>query len=344
MKILSIETSCDETAAAVVEDGRTVLSSVVYTQIEDHKKFGGVVPEVASRKHVENITDVCQTAIDKAKICMKDIDAVAVTSCPGLIGALLVGVNFAKGIAYSLKKPLIPVNHIYSHIAANYITNPELRPPFLCLVVSGGHTQIIEVEDYTKFKVLGTTRDDAVGEVYDKIARVLGLGYPGGAKIDAHAKLGNTNSFKFPHPKISANKSFDYSKPNGTYDFSFSGLKTAVVNLIHKLDQNKFEINIDNIAASFQKTVIDILCEKFMQVAKDKGYTNLALAGGVSANSQLRERLIRESKDRSLRLYMPELKYCGDNAAMVGVQAYYEFKSGNQANMDLNASSSIINY
>ncbi|MBP0979923.1 MAG: tRNA (adenosine(37)-N6)-threonylcarbamoyltransferase complex transferase subunit TsaD [Oscillospiraceae bacterium] len=327
MKILSIETSCDETAVAVVKNGREVLSSVVYSQIKDHQVFGGVVPEIASRKHIELISGLVEEAIKKAEVNLSDIDCIAVTSSPGLIGALLVGVNFAKGLAYSLKKPLVPVNHIYSHIAANYIDNPELKPPFLALVVSGGHTQIIEVLDYTKFNIISTTRDDAVGEVFDKVARVLGLGYPGGVKIQDSAKNGDDSAYNLPFPKADG------------FDFSFSGLKTAVINLVHKINQSGEKININNIAASFQKTAVEILITKFLSAAKNYNYKNLVLAGGVSANELLRNRLLKETKLKNYKLQIPALRWCGDNAAMVGVQAYYEYLNNNFASLDLNASS-----
>lgn len=327
MKILSIETSCDETAAAVVEDGKKILSSVVYSQIKEHQIFGGVVPEVASRKHIELISGIVNEALSQAQTAVSQIDVIAVTSNPGLIGALLVGVNFAKGLAYSLNKPLIPVNHMKSHVAANYIDNVDLKPPFLALVVSGGHTQIIEVLDYTKFNVLASTRDDAVGEVFDKVARVLGLGYPGGVKIENSALSGNPLAYSFPHPKIDG------------YDFSFSGLKTAVINLIHKINQSGEEVNVSNISASFQKTAVDILTEKFFKAAQNYGYKNLVLAGGVSANKLFRSQLKNVLEKNNFKLYYPELKWCGDNAAMVGIQGFYEYLNGNIADLDLNACS-----
>ena len=325
MKILGIETSCDETAASLVEDGKNVISSVVYSQIKDHQIFGGVVPEIASRKHIELISVIVSEAIAKAGILLSDIDAVAVTAYPGLIGALLVGVNFAKGLSYSLKKPLIPVNHIFSHIAANYIDNPDLEPPFLSLVVSGGHTQIIEVLDYTKFNIISSTRDDAVGEVFDKVSRVLGLGYPGGIQIENNARSGNDLAYKLPCPKIEG------------LDFSFSGLKTAVINLIHKIKQSGENLNIEDIAASFQKTAVDILTEKFLLAAQIYKYKKLVLAGGVSANKLLRDRLKTETQKKGYELYIPDLKWCGDNAAMVGIQGYYEYLINNIAGLDLNA-------
>lgn len=324
MKILSIETSCDETAVAVIEDGRKVLSSVVYSQVKDHEIFGGVVPEIASRKHIEIISNICNKAVKQASISFKDVDAIAVTYSPGLIGALLVGVNFAKGLSYYLKKPLIPVNHIASHIASNYISNSILKPPFLCLVVSGGHTQIVDVLDYTLFKVVARTRDDAVGEVFDKVARVLGLGYPGGVAIEKYALHGDPLAYKFTHPKI-----------NGC-DFSFSGLKTSVINLVNKINQSSEVLNIENIVASFQKTAVDILIDKFILAAKSYNYKNLALAGGVSANKLLRKTLT-ERVSEGYNLYVPELMWCGDNAAMVGAQGYFEYLNGNIAALNLNA-------
>ncbi len=327
MKILSIETSCDETAAAIVENGCKILSSIIYSQINDHRVFGGVVPEVASRKHIETISNVISEAINQANVSLSnDIDCIAVTSSPGLIGALLVGVNLAKGLAYGLQKPLISVNHILGHIAANYIDNKNLRPPFLCLVVSGGHTQIIEVLDYINFNVIATTRDDAVGEVFDKVARVLGLGYPGGIEIEKHSLDGDDSAYSLPYPKVSG------------YDFSFSGLKTAVINLVHKINNSTENLNINNITASFQKIAIDILIDKFLFVAKHYDYKDLALAGGVAANKLLRYRLNKAAKSHGYNLHIPDIKWCGDNAAMIGIQAYYEYiYNNNIAHLDLNA-------
>lgn len=327
MKILSIESSCDETAAAITEDGKKVLSSIVYSQIKDHQIFGGVVPEIASRKHIELISNIANEALTQSNLSMKDVDCFAVTTHPGLIGALLVGVNFIKGLAFSQKKPLIPVNHIHSHIAANYIDHPNLKPPFLALVVSGGHTQIIEVRNYTDFNIVASTRDDAVGEVFDKVARVLGLGYPGGIQIQRSAVGGDENAYKLPYPKIAG------------LDFSFSGLKTAVITLVHKINQSTNSLNIQDIAASFQKTAIDILIDKFLTAANNYGYKNLVLAGGVSSNKLLRRRLSIETEKREYKLYIPKLQWCGDNAAMVGIQAYYEYLNNNFASLDLNARS-----
>lgn len=326
MIILSIESSCDETAAAVTR-GREILSSVVNTQIEEHKKFGGVVPEVASRRHIENISSVVEAALENAGITYSDIDAVAVTFAPGLIGALLVGVNFAKALALSLGVPLIPVHHLRSHIAANYIEHPELKPPFLCLLVSGGNTVIAEVCDYTRFRIIGETRDDAAGECLDKSARIMGLSYPGGVNLDKIATEKNTEKYPLPTPKVSG----------GKYDFSFSGLKTAVVNTVHNAKQKGIEIDVPVLSATVRAKVCDILIHNTLLAAKEGGYKSIAVAGGVSANSELRKRLEAECEKQNIKLYIPSLKYCGDNAAMVGVQAYYEYKSGNIGDSALNA-------
>lgn len=331
MKILAIESSCDETAAAVVEDGKTVLSSVVSSQIEEHRLYGGVVPEIASRRHCENIVGVVEQALSDADCSLEGIDAVAVTYAPGLIGALLVGVNFAKGLALAADKPLIPVHHIRSHIAANYITAPALKPPFLCLVASGGHSHIIEVLDYTRFRVIGRTRDDAAGEAYDKAARAIGFPYPGGKEIDQAAKLGNPAGYLLPRPQVEG----------CPYDFSFSGLKTAVINLLHHAEQVGEQINVNDLCASFQQTVCDILSEKLMRAAEEFGYDKIAIAGGVSANSGLRSRLEEDCQKRGYSFYLPALRYCGDNAAMVGCQAYYEYLAGNLASEGLNAYASM---
>ena len=331
MKILSIESSCDETAAAVVEDGRKVLSSVVVSQVEEHKLYGGVVPEIASRRHAEAITGVVQETLDQAGLTLSDVDALAVTYAPGLIGALLVGVNFAKGLSYATGLPLIPVHHLRSHIAANYITNQDLKPPFLCLVVSGGHSHIIAVEDYTKMKIIGQTRDDAAGEVFDKVARTMGMPYPGGINLDKAAESGNPDFYKLPHPKVAGSP----------YDFSFSGLKTAAINIIHNAAQKGEEVSVPNLSAPFRKAVVDCLTDNFLKAARDFGYTNLVIAGGVSANSLLRRKLAEECRKKNYTLHMPELKLCGDNGAMVGSQAYYEYLSGNIAGLDLNAAATM---
>jgi len=327
MRILALESSCDETAAAVVEDGRKVLSSVIASQVEEHKLYGGVVPEIASRRHCEAVVGVTQQALDDANMKLDEIDAIAVTYAPGLIGALLVGVNFAKGLAMSSGKPLIPVHHLRSHIAANYITSPELKPPFLCLIVSGGHSHIVEVKDYTDLRVMGRTRDDAAGEAFDKAARAMGMPYPGGVEMDKRAQGGNAEAFKLPHPTVDG----------APYDFSFSGLKTSVINLIHNAEQKGQTLPVEDLAASFRKAVVDCLIKNFIKAAQDTGSTKLVIAGGVSANSLLRSRLQEECRNRGWEFYMPELKLCGDNAAMVGAQGYYEYLSGKTAGLDLNA-------
>lgn len=327
MKLLAIETSCDETAAAVVENGRRVCSSVVYTQIEEHKQYGGVVPEIASRRHTEHIHQVTAQALQDAACTLSEVDAIAVTAAPGLIGALLVGVNFAKGLALASHKPLVPVNHLRGHIAANYIAHPELQPPFLCLVVSGGHSHIIEVQDYTHFKVIGRTRDDAAGESFDKVARSIGFPYPGGVNMDKVSHLGDIHAYHFPHPKVDGSP----------YDFSFSGLKTNVINLVHNAGQKGVEIHRENLAASFGHTVATILCDKLFLAARDLGHRTIVVAGGVSANSQLRAMLTERCKQAGYALYLPPLNLCGDNAAMIGAQGYYELMAGNTADMELNA-------
>ena len=327
MKILAIESSCDETAASVVEDGRRVLSNVVASQVEEHKIYGGVVPEIASRRHAEAISGVVDKALTDAELTLDDIDAVAVTYAPGLIGALLVGVNYAKGLAYSKKLPLIPVHHLRSHIAANYITHQELKPPFFCLVVSGGNTAMVEVKDYTDFKIIGRTRDDAAGEALDKAARSMGIPYPGGLNMDRLAKDGDSTAFKFPVPKVEG----------CPYDFSFSGLKTSVINIIHNAEQKGVEINKADLGASFQKAVSDCLCRNVEKAMEDTGNKTLVVAGGVSANSVLRKALTELCEKKKYKLYLPELSLCGDNAVMVGSQGYYEYLSGNIAGLELNA-------
>lgn len=326
MRILAIESSCDETACAIVEDGTRVLSNVVATQIDEHKLYGGVVPEIASRRHSENISWVVKKALDDAECTLDDIDAIAVTYAPGLIGALLVGISYAKGLSLASGKPLIPVHHIAGHIAANYISHPDLKPPYLCLVVSGGHSHIVEVTDYTTYKVIGRTRDDAAGECFDKVARTIGFEYPGGKFIDAAAKRGNPDAYKFTEPKVSGSE----------FDFSFSGLKTAVINLVHNSQQKGIEVNADDISASFQRTVCDILVKKTMLAIKHTGHTTLAVAGGVSANSGVREAMQKACDKRGIKLYLPELKYCGDNAAMIGCQGYYDYLAGKRADESLN--------
>ncbi len=327
MKILSIESSCDETAAAVVEDGREVLSSVIASQVEEHKLYGGVVPEIASRRHAEAIVPVVSKALSDASLTMDDIDAIAVTHAPGLIGALLVGVNFAKGLSLATGKPLVPTHHLRSHIASNYISHKELKPPFMCLVVSGGHSHIVMVEDYTKMKVIGRTRDDAAGEAFDKAARTMGMPYPGGIEMDKVAELGNPDAFKFPRPVVH----------DAPYDFSFSGLKTAVINLIHNLEQRGEAVPREDICASFRSAVVELLVSNTMKACEDFGVKTLVVAGGVSANSLLRKRLSEESEKRGFMFFKPDKSVCTDNAAMVGSQGYYEYLSGNIADLSLNA-------
>lgn len=333
MKILAIESSCDETSVAVTE-GRNILSNIVATQIAEHRIYGGVVPEIASRRHTESISRVCDEALKEAGITYSDIDAVAVTFAPGLIGALLVGVNFAKGLSASLNVPLIPVHHLRSHIAANYIDEPELKPPFLCLTVSGGNTIITEVCDYTAFNPIGRTTDDAAGECFDKTARVLGLSYPGGVNLDKIATNADVKKYPLPYPHT-----------ENEFDFSFSGLKTAVINTVHNKTQKGEEIDVPVLAATVRQKVCDILIDKTMAALQKTNHKTLVLAGGVSANSELRARAKAECKARGINLYYPSLKYCGDNAAMVGVQGYYEYLSGNTADASLNATATLpINY
>lgn len=325
--ILGIESSCDETAAAVVKNGRQVLSNIINTQIDLHKKFGGVVPEIASRKHIESIDPVIDEALETAGVTLSEIDAVAVTYGPGLVGALLVGVSEAKALAYGAGKPLVPVHHIKGHIMANFIAHPELEPPFVCLVASGGHSHIVEVESYTSFRVLGRTRDDAAGEAFDKIARVLGLGYPGGPLIDSLAKNGNPEAIRFPRVRMEG----------GSLDFSFSGVKTAVINYLHKAEQAQEPINPADVAASFQCAVTDVLCGHTLEAAAQCGAGLVALAGGVAANSDLRAKMAREGEKQGLRVVYPPPALCTDNAAMIACAGYYAYMAGNTAGMDLNA-------
>ncbi len=327
MKILAVESSCDETAVAIIEDGRRVLSSEIFSQADMHALYGGVVPEIASRKHIECIVPLADLALKSAGLMRCDIDAVAVTFAPGLIGALLVGVGFAKSLAYALGVPLIPVHHIRGHIAANYIAFPELEPPFLCLVASGGHTMLVDVETYTKFKILGSTRDDAAGEAFDKCARVLGLGYPGGAAMDALASKGDATRYKLPRAHIEGSE----------LDMSFSGLKTAVINLVRNCEARGEEIDHASVAASFSAAVCDAIIPRVRMALKKSGRNRLAVAGGVAANSHLRSELQKMSKSEKIELFFPPLSLCGDNAAMIGSQAYYEFLSGNTGKTDLNA-------
>ena len=327
MNILAIESSCDETAAAVVRDGRTVLSNCVASQIEMHTIYGGVVPEIASRKHVEAVTDLADQALEQAGMTRSDLDAIAVTYAPGLIGAVLVGVNFAKGAAMALDLPLIPVHHVRGHIAANYLTHPDLEPPFVCLCVSGGTTAIVDVKSYTEMEVLGGTRDDAAGECFDKVARVLGIGYPGGGPMDRLAQGGDDSRYELPRAHVAGHE----------LDMSFSGLKTASLNLIHNAQQKGEELSLPDFAASFGRAVSDSLVPRAMAAARMKGYGRLAIAGGVAANSRIRADLQAACAKSGDKLYLPELKYCGDNAAMIGCQGFYEYQSGHVAGLDLNA-------
>jgi len=327
MKILSIESSCDETAVAVVEDGRRVLTDCIASQVDLHRIYGGVVPEIASRKHIEAISGLAEEALHQAGITRDEIDAVAVTNAPGLIGALLVGVNFAKGLAFSLGKPLIPVHHIRGHIAANYIAYPDLKPPFMCLVVSGGHTMLVDVQDYTHMEILGTTLDDAAGECFDKIGRVLGMPYPGGAAVDKTAQIGDDKKYPLPVSKPGENP----------YNMSFSGLKTATLNLIHHATQVGEELDVPSLCASFVRAVSDTLVPRVMAALRQTGYKKLAVAGGVAANSRIRSDLLAAAEAVGASVYMPPLSLCGDNAAMIGSQAYYEYLTGNIADMSLNA-------
>ncbi|MBQ3251772.1 MAG: tRNA (adenosine(37)-N6)-threonylcarbamoyltransferase complex transferase subunit TsaD [Oscillospiraceae bacterium] len=327
MNILAVESSCDETAVAVVKDGRTVLSDCIASQVALHREYGGVVPEIASRKHIEAIYGLADEALVKAGIQRENIDAVAVTYAPGLIGAVLVGVNFAKAAAMALNKPLIPVHHIKGHIAANYLAYSELEPPFLCLVVSGGHTMLVDVQDYTKMKILGTTLDDAAGECFDKVARVLGMPYPGGAALDRCAKLGDEAKYVLPRSKPGENP----------YDMSFSGLKTASLNLIHHAQQVGEELDVNSLCAGFSAAVSDTLLPRVKMALDQTGYTKLAVAGGVAANSRIRGDIETLAHEKNILVYLPPLHLCGDNAAMIGAQGYYEFLAGNVADMSLNA-------
>jgi len=325
--ILAIESSCDETAAAVVKNGRRVLSNVISSQIELHKLYGGVVPEIASRKHIEKINQVIQEALDVANITLDDLEGIGVTYGPGLVGALLVGVAEAKAISYAKKLPLIGVHHIEGHISANYIENPELEPPFICLVVSGGHTHLVAVKDYGTYEIIGRTHDDAAGEAFDKVARAIGLGYPGGPKIDKLSKVGNPDAVKFPRAKIEGSP----------YDFSFSGVKSAVLNYLNGCQMKGEEINKADVAASFQKAVCDVLVEHAIQAVKDYGLDKLALAGGVASNSALRAAMTEACEEQGIELYYPSPIFCTDNAAMIGVAAYYEYLKGTRHGLELNA-------
>lgn len=325
--ILAIESSCDETSAAVVVNGRKVLSNVISSQIDIHKKFGGVVPEVASRMHIEAVNWVVEEALNEAGVTLQDIDAIGVTYGPGLVGALLVGLQYAKGLAYSLDIPLIGVNHIEGHICANFIQYEDLEPPFVTLVVSGGHTFIVYMKDFGDFEVIGQTRDDAVGEAYDKVARAVGLGYPGGPKIDKLAKEGDENAIKFPKAKFNED----------TLDFSFSGVKSAVLNYLNKMNMQNQEINKADVVASFQKAVVDVLCENVFETCKRKRINKIAIAGGVASNSYLRKRLMDEGNKKNISILFPAPILCTDNAAMIGSAAYFELQKKNTSNLNLNA-------
>lgn len=327
VKILAIESSCDETAAAVVVNGREVRSNIISSQIALHTLYGGVVPEIASRKHIEKINQVITQALEDADTTLEEIDAIGVTYGPGLVGALLVGVAEAKAIAYAAKKPLVGVHHIEGHICANYIENKELEPPFLCLVASGGHTHLVKVADYGKYEIIGRTRDDAAGEAFDKVARAIGLGYPGGPKIEKKAKEGNDKAIVFPKAKVAENP----------YDFSFSGLKSAVLNYINGCKMKQQEINEADIAASFQKAVIDVLVEHAVHAAKEYRIDKFAIAGGVASNQTLREAMEKACKERGIQFYHPSPIFCTDNAAMIGSAAYYEYLQGRRDGWDLNA-------
>ena len=325
--ILAIESSCDETAASVVKNGRTIVSNVISSQIELHKLYGGVVPEIASRKHIEKINQVIEEALSEAGVTLDDLDAIGVTYGPGLVGALLVGVAEAKAIAYAKKLPLVGVHHIEGHVSANYIEHPDLEPPFLCLIVSGGHTHLVIVKDYGEFEILGRTRDDAAGEAFDKVARAIGLGYPGGPKIDKLSKEGNPHAIVFPKAKIDG----------APYDFSFSGVKSAVLNFINQNKMQGKEIHAADLAASFQQSVVDVLVEHTMLAAKDYQMDKVAIAGGVASNGTLRQAMKEACEKNGLKFYHPSPIFCTDNAAMIGVAAYYEYKKGTRHGWDLNA-------
>lgn len=327
MNILSVESSCDETAVAIVRDGRQVLTDCIASQVDLHRLYGGVVPEIASRKHIEAIYGLADEALETAGLTRGDIDAIAVTYAPGLIGAVLVGVNFAKAAALALQKPLIPVHHIRGHIAANYLAYPDLKPPFLCLVVSGGHTMIVEVRDYTDMNVLGTSLDDAAGECFDKVARVLGMPYPGGAALDKASQLGDETKYALPRSKPGENP----------YNMSFSGLKTAALNLIHHAQQVGEEIDVPSLCAGFSAAVSDTLVPRMVMAMEQTGHRKIAVAGGVAANSRIRRDILHAAQQMGAQVYMPPLSLCGDNGAMIGAQAYYEYLAGNVADMRLNA-------
>ncbi|MBR5268406.1 MAG: tRNA (adenosine(37)-N6)-threonylcarbamoyltransferase complex transferase subunit TsaD [Lachnospiraceae bacterium] len=325
--ILAIESSCDETAASVVKNGREVLSNVISSQIDLHTLYGGVVPEIASRKHIEKINQVIQAALDEAHMTLDEMTAIAVTYGPGLVGALLVGVAEAKAIAYAANKPLVGVHHIEGHVSANFIDHPDLEPPFVCLIVSGGHTHLVVVKDYGEFEIIGRTMDDAAGEAFDKVARAVGLGYPGGPKVDKAAKEGNPHAMEFPRAKVGGS----------AYDFSFSGLKSAVLNYINQCDMKGETINVPDLAASFQNAVVDVLVSRAVAAAKEYGYGKLAIAGGVASNSALRAGMKEACEKEGIKFYYPSPIFCTDNAAMIGAAAYYEYINGARAGWDLNA-------
>lgn len=325
--ILAVETSCDETAASVVKNGREVLSNVIYTQIALHTKYGGVVPEIASRKHIEKINQVVESALEEAGVTLRDITAIAVTYGPGLVGALLVGVSEAKAIAFAADIPLVGVHHISGHISANYIEHKELEPPFICLVASGGHSHLVVVKDYGQYEIIGRTRDDAAGEAFDKVARAIGLGYPGGPKIDKLSKEGNPDAILFPRAKVGENE----------YDFSFSGLKSAVLNYLNGCQMKGEKVNQADVAASFQRAVVDVLVEHSMAAVREYGFTKFAIAGGVASNSSLREAFVEACKKEGIEFYDPSPVFCTDNAAMIGAAGYYEYQKGVRHGYDLNA-------
>lgn len=327
MNILAVESSCDETAVAVVRDGRQILTDCIASQVDLHRLYGGVVPEIASRKHIEAIYGLADQALERSSLTRQQIDAVAVTYAPGLIGAVLVGVNFAKAAAFAMNKPLIPVHHIRGHIAANYLAYPALEPPFLCLVVSGGHTMIVEVKDYTEMSILGTSLDDAAGECFDKVARVLGMPYPGGAALDRAAQQGDETRYALPRSKPGENP----------YNMSFSGLKTAALNLIHHAEQVGEPLDIPSLCASFSAAVSDTLVPRMVLAMEQTGYRKIAVAGGVAANSRIRRDILAAAEALGAQVFMPPLSLCGDNGAMIGAQAYYEYLAGNVADMSLNA-------
>lgn len=326
MLTLAIETSCDETSAAVIKDGREVLSNIISSQIDIHRKFGGVVPEIASRKHIESINNIVQEAIDEAKVSFNDIDLIGVTKGPGLVGALLIGISTAKALAYGLDIPIIGVNHIEGHVCANYIEHKDLEPPFTCLIVSGGHTYLVQVNGYTDYELVGRTRDDAAGEAFDKVARALGLPYPGGPVIDKLSETGNKNAIEFPRVML---------EPK-SYDFSFSGLKTAVLNYLNQKQQKGEEIVVEDVAASFQQSVLDVLVDKSFRLAKERNSKKIVIAGGVAANQGLRTMMEERGKGEDIEILYPSRILCTDNAAMIGAAAYFNYKNGNKSDLYLN--------